>query len=222
MKRTLVALLLFGALGLLAQEAEIEAQLHHLRQLPDAQRVKATLELAIKIRRLPVTQKKEMLAEQLANLVTEGDPGQEALEQVATTLAQALREEPVPKGTDAAGGSPYLTLAQLARYEHVSVSLDDARFAAAAKKLEADDESRQHADFTLTDLSGEKWELRALAGKVVLVNFWATWCPPCRKEMPDLDAIYGELSDKGLVILAISDEERGKVAAFVAEHKVSY
>src|ERR1035438_9830844 len=90
------------------------------------------------------------------------------------------------------------------------------------KTLEAEDERRQRLDFTLNDLDGKRWTLKQLTGKVVLVNFWATWCPPCRKEMPDLDAIYGELRDKGLVILAISDEDRAKVVPFVAEHKVLY
>ncbi len=90
------------------------------------------------------------------------------------------------------------------------------------EKLEADDRSRQHADFTLTDLSGMQWNLRALAGKVVLVNFWATWCPPCRKELPDLEALYQRFRSRGLVILAISDEDAGKVQPFVAEQKLNY
>ena len=56
----------------------------------------------------------------------------------------------------------------------------------------------------------------------MLVNFWATWCPPCRKEMPDLEALYTRFKDQGFVILAISDEEAGKVQPFIAERKITY
>jgi len=54
------------------------------------------------------------------------------------------------------------------------------------------------------------------------VNFWATWCPPCRKEMPDLNALYQQFSPQGLVILAISDEEASRVNPFVEERKIAY
>jgi peroxiredoxin len=57
---------------------------------------------------------------------------------------------------------------------------------------------------------------------VVLVNFWATWCPPCRKEMPDMEALYQRFKDQGLVILGISDEDASKVSAYIAAHKVEY
>jgi len=77
-------------------------------------------------------------------------------------------------------------------------------------------------DFTLTDLQGKSWTLQALRGKVVLVNFWATWCQPCRKEMPDLDALYQRFKDQGFVILGISDEEAGKVEQLLAERRVEY
>jgi peroxiredoxin len=89
-------------------------------------------------------------------------------------------------------------------------------------KLEAADRQRESANFSLTDLNGKTWTLKDLRGRIVLVNFWATWCPPCRKEMPDLQALYQEFQDRGLVILAISDEDSGKVQPFIAANKFSY
>ena len=89
-------------------------------------------------------------------------------------------------------------------------------------ELESQDRQRQEADFTLTDLDGKKWTLKELRGKVVVVNFWATWCPPCRKEMPDLEALYTILKEKGLVILAISDEVADKVKPFIEEKKYTF
>jgi peroxiredoxin len=113
-------------------------------------------------------------------------------------------------------------LASLVRYEHMQVASDNPQFAAAMAKLEADDVKRQSADFTLADLQGKTWHLQDLRGKVVLVNFWATWCPPCRKEMPDLQSLYDKFKDQGFVVLAISDEEAAKVAPFISDRKISY
>jgi peroxiredoxin len=112
----------------------------------------------------------------------------------------------------------YATLAQLNRYEDIDVSIDAAPFKAALEKLAADDQRRASADFTLRDLSGKEWTLSSLRGKVVLVNFWATWCPPCRKEMPDLASLYSRFEKNGLVVLAISDEDVAKVEPFLHEH----
>jgi peroxiredoxin len=161
------------------------------------------------------------LANGLANLSTEGDFGRDTLQEVTTTLANALRESPVPP-EQSQPVPPYVELAQLVRYEHMQASLDDPQFGEAMQKLEADDARRQHADFTLEDLHGTKWTLKELSGKVVVVNFWATWCPPCRKEIPDLETLYNRFKNQGLVILAISDEDPGKVKPFIAQEKVSY
>jgi peroxiredoxin len=204
-----------------AQEKPIAEQMHGLRQLSDDVRAGVTKQLALQIRQLPATPNKLRLAVGLANLSTEGDFGHDTLQEVATTLADTLRQQPAPDehGQPAAA---YLELAQLVRYEHMQASLDVPQFKAAMAKLEADDQRRQEADFTLTDLQGKTWSLRELKGKVVLVNFWATWCPPCRKEMPDLNTLYQRFRDQGFVILAISDEEAGKVKPFIAERNISY
>lgn len=204
-----------------SREKPIVDQLRGLRKLPDDVRARTTKELAVQIRQLPSTPHKLRLADSLANLSTEGDFGHDTVQEVANTLAAAVREQPAAeeKGQPAA---PYLELAELVRYEHVQISVDDPQFAAAMSELEADDRSRQDADFTLTDLGGKPWTLKQLSGKVVLVNFWATWCPPCRTEMPDLEALYTRFKDRGLVILAISDEETGKVKPFIAERRITY
>lgn len=65
-------------------------------------------------------------------------------------------------------------------------------------------------DFTLSDLGGKSYTLSALRGKVVIVNFWATWCPPCRAEMPSMETLHRELADEGLVILAVNIEKDGR------------
>ncbi len=59
-------------------------------------------------------------------------------------------------------------------------------------------------DFTLQTLEGEEIELAELRGKVLLVNFWATWCPPCRREMPAFQRVYEDYRDRGFVILAVN------------------
>lgn len=78
--------------------------------------------------------------------------------------------------------------------------------------------------FTVTDLEGKTVTFADLKGKVVLVNFWATWCPPCRAEIPDLVALQEKYRDT-LVVLGISEDEDATptaVKAFGDEHKVNY
>ena len=66
-------------------------------------------------------------------------------------------------------------------------------------------------DFLLADMDGNKHSLKQYRGKVVLVNFWATWCPPCIKEMPSMENLYVKLRSRSFVVLAINqweDDER--------------
>jgi cytochrome c biogenesis protein CcmG, thiol:disulfide interchange protein DsbE len=58
--------------------------------------------------------------------------------------------------------------------------------------------------FTLTDLDGQNVNLSDLLGKVVVLNFWASWCPPCRAEMPAIQQVYQDYQDQGLVVLAVN------------------
>jgi len=204
-----------------SQEKPIFEQIRTLRQLPDDTRARVTKDLALQIRRWPASENKVQLAIDLASLSTEGDFGRDTLQEVATTLAGALREHPVPR-EQGGPAAPYMELAELVRYEHVQASLDGPQFAAATAKFEADDQSRQYVDFTLSDLQGKSWTLRELQGKVALVNFWATWCPPCRKEMPDLQALYDQFKGQGFVVLAISDEDESKVRPFIADKNITY
>ena len=201
------------------QERPIQAQIIGLRGLPDDVRAQTTKDLALQIRALPSTPGELQLAYKLATRTTEGDFGHDTLQEVATTLAGALQQQPTQDKPDFA---PYAELAELVRYEHVQTTLKAPQFDEAMAALEAADKGREDANFTLTDLHGKTWTLKDLRGEVVLVNFWATWCPPCQKEMPDLEALYKQFHHQHLVILAISDEEADKVLPFIAERKITY
>jgi thiol-disulfide isomerase/thioredoxin len=77
--------------------------------------------------------------------------------------------------------------------------------------------------FTATDLDGRSLSSASFRGKVVLINFWATWCPPCRAEIPDLIALQEKYRDR-LQIIGISEDEapREVVKRFVADHRINY
>jgi len=78
-------------------------------------------------------------------------------------------------------------------------------------------------DFDLESLEGTEVSLSDYRGSIVLVNLWATWCQPCRDEIPDLEAAYQELKDEGFVVLGINVEEPLEtVAPFVQDFGMSY
>ena len=73
-------------------------------------------------------------------------------------------------------------------------------------------------DFQLEDMDGEKYSLESYRGKVVILNFWATWCPPCRREIPSMEALYQTFKDEAFAILAINEwETEDHVFAFMGE-----
>lgn len=76
----------------------------------------------------------------------------------------------------------------------------------------------QAPDFTLDTADGTAVKLSDLRGKRVVLNFWATWCPPCRAEMPDLNRVAGDYRGQGVVVLTVDQlESPDKVAAFFSE-----
>jgi len=80
------------------------------------------------------------------------------------------------------------------------------------------------ADFTLQDLNGKSVRLSDFKGKPVLLDFWATWCPPCRAAVPGIEKLHETFSGKGLVVLGISMDEGGwdAVKAFTSENHMTY
>lgn len=194
--------------------SEIESQLKGLRSVASDQKPAVIVKLATDIRSLPAGAQKVGYADALSHLVTEGDPGHDALQAAADTLSAALTESPLPAKGDKIP-MPYHEVAMLVRYEGVTTTLNDPLYDKAAKMLADNEADIEKADFTLKTLKNKKVTLSELRGKIVLVNFWATWCPPCRAEMGDLDVLQRYFGSQGLVVLSITDENGFKVAQFI-------
>jgi thiol-disulfide isomerase/thioredoxin len=78
-------------------------------------------------------------------------------------------------------------------------------------------------DFTLPMLDGTNFTLSQHKGKVVFLNFWATWCGPCRAEMPSMEALYQKLKHRGFEIIAVNlGESKDKVSTFMIDNKLSF
>ena len=80
------------------------------------------------------------------------------------------------------------------------------------------------SDFILQDMDGKKVNLADFKGKPVLIDFWATWCPPCRDAIPAIEKLHKTYSGKGLVVLGISLDQGGwdDVKSFIAEYGITY
>ncbi|MEQ1543711.1 TlpA disulfide reductase family protein [Methyloglobulus sp.] len=77
-------------------------------------------------------------------------------------------------------------------------------------------------EFSLPDLSGKPHNINEWQGKVLVINFWATWCPPCLKEMPEFEALHTEYEKKGLQFIGIALDDADPVKEFIASKLITY
>jgi len=85
-----------------------------------------------------------------------------------------------------------------------------------------DDAVARFYAMSLPDAAGRPFAFSSLAGRPLVVNFWATWCPPCIEEMPELSALYAERSPLGLKMIGIGIDSPARIADFSARTPVSY
>jgi len=92
------------------------------------------------------------------------------------------------------------------------------------KKIECVGEERGAPRFTLLNLKGEKVDSADFQGKVILLNFWATWCSPCRQEIPSLNDLYHQYKGEGLAVIGIALDRGGaeEMQKFVEKFRVDY
>jgi len=218
MKSILLTAALFGcsAVASFAQATpdSIKLEIRGLRSLPEAERGPRTGAIAREIASLPDGKPKLSLVVGLAGLSTEGDPGRDNLQAVTDTLSGALAASPVPESAPGKPAGPYKELALLVRYEGMHASgaaTKDPQYVAAMKEFDHQDEQVVKNDFALKDAKGKTWTKNELRGKIVMLNFWATWCPPCRVELPNMDVLTQKYGSQGLVILAVTNEDEAKV-----------
>jgi peroxiredoxin len=128
------------------------------------------------------------------------------------------REEARVTGSPAAQAPP--PAGRPAARDGKKMTLDDA-----IRELDLIRPSRQKTaeDFSLKTPDGKTFRLSDHRGKTVIVNFWATWCPPCREEMPAMERLYQQHKDRGLVLVAVSlDADPAVVGPFLKQNKLSF
>ncbi|MGO9270817.1 MAG: TlpA disulfide reductase family protein [Terriglobia bacterium] len=122
----------------------------------------------------------------------------EAIRPAVELLVNSARDSADPLDDEAA---------LLIREYGLNLGQNDPSMQARIALAQLDEALSDRYSFTLPSLGGTSTRLEDLRGKVVLINFWATWCGPCRAENPILQKVYSDLKDKGFVLLAITDED---------------
>jgi len=93
----------------------------------------------------------------------------------------------------------------------------------AEQSLHAFSNPQTAPDFTLIDMDGEQHSLSDYRGKTVIVNFWATWCPPCREEMPSMERAWNKIKDHDVIMVAINvGESEDTVFTFLGDYPVTF
>ena len=101
----------------------------------------------------------------------------------------------------------------------------DSANSATARPVAAPQKDFLAPDFSLNTTDGKAFRLSELRGQAVLVNLWATWCPPCREEMQSIEKVYQEYQDQGFTVLAVNmtyQDNPGRVMPFVEEQALSF
>jgi thiol-disulfide isomerase/thioredoxin len=134
-------------------------------------------------------------------------------------LSCAPKRPATPVGQDAASSgaaSQTVTADPAPAAGSISEGLVKAGFAVPKADISA-------VDFSLPSLDGKTTSLASFRGKVVLLSFWATWCGPCKQELPSIQALYEKLKGKGLTVVAVDlMEDRKTVADFVKSHGMTF
>jgi cytochrome c biogenesis protein CcmG/thiol:disulfide interchange protein DsbE len=108
-------------------------------------------------------------------------------------------------------------MAPVASHDEVTASAEESQGACMANAKPA------NLDFTMKDLEGKDVSLSSYKGKVILLNFWATWCGPCKAEIPGFVELQNQYGKDGLVVVGYSvDDEAPKAKAFASEYKMNY